>query len=296
MYGLRPSPSKWATNAEVLEAHPCATFFPQTALLGSSIADRGLTADEVEQRQRLYDSNDILGDRRSGWGNIARDTAQDPMVWPACRNCVPLRVARGLYRSKCSCLSAGADKRGHGYLSAPAHTGYDRGIGRSLGHASASKLRDGGPRDIPSAELVPGDLVIVNEGEFFPADGVLVAGVNLQADEFALTGEAMPVRKRPFKGAAGKGETSLDNEYWGAAGTRLLTGEARLRVVFTGGETLYGEIVRFAREGGMSERRCRAPLASLSPGSSPSPYSFALLLPQRGTIRASASSMRSSAP
>ena len=46
--------------------------------------------------------------------------------------------------------------RGHGCLSAPAHTGYDRGIGRSLGHASARGLRDGGPRDIPSAQLVPG--------------------------------------------------------------------------------------------------------------------------------------------
>jgi Ca2+-transporting ATPase len=59
----------------------------------------------------------------------------------------------------------------------------------------------------------------------------------------------MPVRKRPFKSVAGEGETSCDNEHWGAAGTRLLTGEARLRVVFIGGETLYGEIVRFAREG-----------------------------------------------
>jgi Ca2+-transporting ATPase len=103
----------------------------------------------------------------------------------------------------------------------------------------ARVLRDGVAREIPSAGLVPGDLVIVNESESFPADGVLVAGVNLQADESALTGEAMPVRKRPFKGASGESETSLDNEYWGAAGTRLLTGEARLRVAFTGGETLY---------------------------------------------------------
>ena len=48
-------------------------------------------------------------------------------------------------------------------------------------------------------------------------DGVLVSGVNLQADESALTGEAMPVRKHPFHGRLGDAETSLDNDYWEAA-------------------------------------------------------------------------------
>ena len=45
------------------------------------------------------------------------------------------------------------------------------------------------------------------------------------------------------------GEATVDGEFWGAAGTRLLTGEARVRIVSTGGETIYGEIVRSAREG-----------------------------------------------
>ena len=127
-------------------------------------------------------------------------------------------------------------------------------------------LRDGAVQDIPSVELVPGDLVIVDESEAFPADGLLVAGVNLQADESALTGEAMPVRKRPFKGTLGEGETSVDNEYWGAAGTRLLTGEARLRLVFTGGETLYGEIVRSAREGQHERTPLQSAISALVAG------------------------------
>jgi len=89
----------------------------------------------------------------------------------------------------------------------------------------------------------------VPEGGTFPADGILVGGLNLQADESTLTGEAMPVRKHAFGGELYNGETPVDNHYWGAAGTRLLTGEARQRLVFTGGETLYGQIVRSAREG-----------------------------------------------
>ena len=222
-------------------------LFPTDRIAGLLDADRGLTAEEVEERRRLYGSNDILGDRNSGWGNIARDTARDPMVWLLVATAFLFAWLGDFIEASVLALAlvpiAGMDA----YLHRRTQATTEGLAGRLT--TQARVLRDGGPRDIPSAELVPGDLVIVNESESFPADGVLVAGANLQADESALTGEAMPVRKRPFKGAAEEGETSLDNEYWGAAGTRLLTGEARLRVVFTGGETLYGEIVRFAREG-----------------------------------------------
>jgi Ca2+-transporting ATPase len=44
-------------------------------------------------------------------------------------------------------------------------------------------------------------------------------------------------------------EPGVDASHWGFAGTRLLTGQVHLRVVFTGGETLYGEIVRSAVQG-----------------------------------------------
>lgn len=114
---------------------------------------------------------------------------------------------------------------------------------------TARVLREGSLAQLAAVDLVPGDLVFVGEGDAFPADGILVVCENSQADESALTGEAMPVRKHAFEGTLAGEQTSVDNDYWGSAGTRLLTGEARLRVVFTGSETLYGEIVRSAREG-----------------------------------------------
>ena len=222
-------------------------LFPSDRIAGLLDANWGLTADEVEQRRRLYGGNDILGDRRSGWGDIARDTARDPMVWLLVATAFLFAWLGDYIEASVLALAlvpiAGMDAYLHRRTQATTE-----GLAGRLA-TQARVLRDGVAREIPSAGVVPGDLVIVNESESFPADGVIVAGVNLQADESALTGEAMPVRKRPFKGAAGESETSLDNEYWGAAGTRLLTGEARLRVVFIGGETLYGEIMRFAREG-----------------------------------------------
>src|SRR6476660_4235441 len=46
-----------------------------------SQADRGLTPHEVDERRRLYGTNDILSEQTSGWGDILHDTARDPMVW-----------------------------------------------------------------------------------------------------------------------------------------------------------------------------------------------------------------------
>jgi Ca2+-transporting ATPase len=220
---------------------------PSERIAGLLNADRGLTAGEVQERRRHYGSNDILGDSRAGWGAIARDTAQDPMVWFLVVTAL-LFAWLGDY-AEASILGlallpiAGMDAYLHRRTQATTE-----GLAGRLA-ASAQVLRDGAIKDVPSVELVPGDLVIVEEGSVFPADGVLLAGANLQADESALTGEAMPVRKHAFQGKLRNSETSVDNETWGAAGTRLLTGNARQRLVFTGGETLYGEIVRSAREG-----------------------------------------------
>jgi Ca2+-transporting ATPase len=120
----------------------------------------------------------------------------------------------------------------------------------------ATVERGGARRTIASVEVVPGDLAVVAAGEPFPADGVLVGGKDLQVDESTLTGEAFPVRKEPLAAAPAEGFLRPSAPHWGMAGTRLLTGEALLRVVFTGGETLYGEIVRSATSGA----RARTPL------------------------------------
>jgi Ca2+-transporting ATPase len=99
-------------------------------------------------------------------------------------------------------------------------------------------------------ELVPGDVAVVLPAQAFPADGIIVGGDDLQADESSLTGEAYPVAKRPCPEPPGGGaEPLVDASHWGFAGTRLLTGRAVVRVAFTGGETLYGEIVRSAVQG-----------------------------------------------
>jgi Ca2+-transporting ATPase len=192
-------------------------------------AEHGLTAAEVEDRRRRYGSNNILGDPQIGWRAIARDTARDPMIWFLVATAL-LFAWLGDY-AEAGVLSlallpiAGMDA----YLHRRTQATTEGLAGRLAAYARV--LRDGATNEISSVELVPGDLVIVTEGGAIPADGVFVAGANLQADESSLTGEALPVRKHVFRGNLGRDETALENECWGAAGTRLLTGEARLRLL-----------------------------------------------------------------
>ncbi|HEX9109605.1 MAG TPA: cation-transporting P-type ATPase, partial [Longimicrobiales bacterium] len=96
---------------------------------------------------------------------------------------------------------------------------------------TAMVIRDDAEISVPAEELVPGDLVVLHEGDIAPADGRLVAGGPLLLDESALTGESLPVHKD----VAG-----MDREVY--AGTSVMAGRGRILLVTTGTATRYGLI------------------------------------------------------
>lgn len=67
---------------------------------------------------------------------------------------------------------------------------------KKLSSPHAHVIRGGEERLIAAAELVPGDLVVLREGDLVPADLRLIEAVNLKAEESALTGESLPGEKR----------------------------------------------------------------------------------------------------
>lgn len=205
----------------------------------------GLTAAQVHA-QRRYGFNDIVAPSRSGWLMVARDTARDPMLWFLVLTAALFAFLGQLAESLTLLAATGPLLGMDAYL-------HRRTMASSAGLASrlassARVLRDGRWQEIPARELVPGDLAEVTPGDYFPADGVLVSGESLQADESTLTGESLPVPKRAVARAAPL-PASAPDACWGTAGTRLLTGKALLRVVRVGAETRYGEIARSATEG-----------------------------------------------
>src|SRR4029453_5168431 len=61
--------------------------------------------------------------------------------------------------------------------------------------ADATVIRDGERRNTPATNIVPGDIIVIEEGDTIPADGRLVESTALQTAEASLTGESLPVTK-----------------------------------------------------------------------------------------------------
>jgi Ca2+-transporting ATPase len=66
---------------------------------------------------------------------------------------------------------------------------------RRLAAPEAHVIRDGRRQTIPARDLVPGDVVLLEAGNYIPADLRLLETINLKIDEAALTGESVPVQK-----------------------------------------------------------------------------------------------------
>lgn len=105
---------------------------------------------------------------------------------------------------------------------------------------SSLVLREGKKREIDSEEVVPGDIVFVEQGGSIPADARILDSTNLATDEAALTGESLTVSKRA---GSLKEETPLaERSNMLYKGTNVTRGRGKALVVGTGMETEVGKI------------------------------------------------------
>lgn len=111
---------------------------------------------------------------------------------------------------------------------------------KDLSAPQITVIRDGNEQRIASADLVPGDLMMICEGVKIPADGVVLRCADLCVDESSLTGEAEGVWKTP------SGSTEPTTDYWRKdycyAGTLVTQGTAVVQVDQIGAQTEYGKI------------------------------------------------------
>ncbi|HHV54534.1 MAG TPA: cation-translocating P-type ATPase [Firmicutes bacterium] len=124
---------------------------------------------------------------------------------------------------------------------------------KDLSAPKATVLRGGERRRIPTREVVPGDILVLEEGERIAADGRLLEVADLAVDESVLTGESEPVWKEAASDTGRDGSRNDDTgELWRHdlcyAGTMVVQGQGLAEVVATGAATQYGRIAKALKE------------------------------------------------
>ncbi len=125
---------------------------------------------------------------------------------------------------------------------------------KKLTTLNAKVLRNGEIKEIPSYELIPGDIVLVEAGDKVPADIRLIEAKNLQTNEAALTGESLPCSKSIASLMRSTVLAERKNMLY--TGTVVVRGDGRGIVIETAMKTEIGKIASMVQE----KKSVRTPL------------------------------------
>lgn len=200
---------------------------------------RGLSAEEAERRLRAEGPNTLPSREGRGLLRIAWGAATQPMF-------LLLLASAGVYAVLGSFGDAAllmASVAVVGALSIHQEHRTQRVLQalKDLSSPRCTVVRDGHPVRVPSAQVVRGDRLVVEEGDRLAADAVLVDGGLVQVDESMLTGESEPVAKAPWPdrqrpAPAGHPGHRLH------AGSLVVQGSGVAVVTHTGARTALGRI------------------------------------------------------
>jgi P-type Ca2+ transporter type 2C len=118
---------------------------------------------------------------------------------------------------------------------------------RDLSSPRALVIRDGRQQRIAGREVARDDIVLISEGDRVPADGVILSGSNISVDESLLTGESVPVSKKPWDRQLEMGRPGGDDLPFIYSGTLVVKGQGIAQVRSTGPRTEIGKIGKALR-------------------------------------------------
>ena len=223
--------------------HPWHAMAAEEVLRALETRPHGLTSAEAARRLRLYGPNELEQERPTpAWALVLRQL-RGPLIG-ILLVAVVVTLLLGEYLDAGVIAAALALNTVIGFTQERQAEQAVRAL-RRLASPTARVLRDGRDVVIPSRELVPGDVVLLESGVRVPADLRLVAATALAVDESLLTGESVPVRKATDPAPANA--PLADRSCMAYAGTIVTAGRGRGIVVATGKSTEVGAIAEAVR-------------------------------------------------
>jgi P-type Ca2+ transporter type 2C len=155
--------------------------------------ERGLSAAEAQERLRTLGANELTEKPRPGFLSLLWDQFNNYLVIILIVAAI-LALLLGEYVDAIAILCIVVLNAVIGVVQ---ESKAEQALAalKKLAAPNAQVLRDGHQITVPSRELVPGDVVLLEAGNYVPADLRLASAVNLKIEEAALTGESVPVEK-----------------------------------------------------------------------------------------------------
>ncbi|XHH08298.1 MAG: cation-translocating P-type ATPase [Candidatus Bathyarchaeia archaeon] len=248
---------------------------------------KGLTDEEAAKRLNEYGKNSLVEERQTGFLEIFRKEVTEPMIL--------LLLAIGVLYSVLGFLT------GNGFIdavtiiviivllvSAEVYNEYraERSISalKQLAPATAQVLRNGQTVLVQTADLVPGDILLLKVGQRVPADARLLEAYGLEVDESSLTGESFPVSKDASAVLASETRVT-DQANMVFTGTVVTRGHARALVTATGVKTELGKVAGLTKAGKEPKTALQLSMKELSKTLVWVALFFSILLPLLSYLR-----------
>ena len=220
----------------------------ETGRLLHSTDPGGLSAEEARKRLEQYGPNRLQEPEQPGFFSRLLSQFMDPLIYVLAAAGV-ISVFLGEIGDACIIAAVAALNGAVGMIQeGKAKRALD--ALKKMTRLKAVVRRDQTDQEIDAAELVPGDLVVLDAGRQVPADLRLLWTESLRAEESALTGEAAPVHKDAgFSAAAGLPVGDRKNMAY--MSSNVTAGRGLGMVTATGMDTEIGRIARLIREAPM---------------------------------------------
>ncbi|HXP86625.1 MAG TPA: magnesium-translocating P-type ATPase [Bryobacteraceae bacterium] len=199
----------------------------------------GLTQAEAEERARTTGPNEVAQERRQGWFVRLLKIIRNPLV-------ILLAILSAV-------SFATGDARAGTVMAAmvvlsvtlrfvqEARADAAAAKLKAMIHVTATVLRDGGAKEMPLRDLVPGDIIKLSAGDMIPGDVRVLSSKDLFVSQGSLTGESLPVEKfHDAETKAVSSPTEINNTCF--MGTSVESGTATAVVVATGADTYLGSM------------------------------------------------------
>ena len=240
---------------------------PQLLQELNSDPERGLTAEEVSVRRQKYGENRLQGQKKKTVFQRFLQQFKDVMI---------LILLAAAAVSFVVALSEGETKEFFEPLLILVIVVLNAALGvfqesraeralealKNLAAPHARVIREGQEQVVDASELVPGDVIRLEAGDFVPADARLIRSVSLKAEESALTGESVPAEK-DAAAVVPQGAPLGDRSNMLFSGCSLTYGTATAVVTATGMDTEMGKIAGLLSGAGEERTPLQDKLAQL---------------------------------